>query len=466
MARKWSNLIGLCSILSVFLYAFFFSLSRKQFSETLLTYLGLFLLFFGFFWMYKKSSKGPVQLFKRFAIQRWQWSGGMVVLFVIGLVLRLTLLNETPNLSQDFFRFIWDGHQLLHGFNPYAYLPDDVIAMDSSHIPNANFLHENMGALSSSNYSNYPPLNQLFFALSAALGGADLFRTMVWMRVFIILADVGIFVYGLKLLRMLGRPSYLIILYYLNPFVIIELTGNLHWEGFMAFLCLLSVYYLFRWDIIRAALFIGNAILLKLMPLLILPLFIKHLPVKKLLVLYAFIGFVVVLGFLPLLSMEVIENYGTSVGLWFGQFEFNASIYYIVRAIGYEITGYNIIATAGKVLPVFTFISIWGMALLRKNERPDVLLSSIVFSFFTYYLFSTTVHPWYLTIPLLFSIFTQYRFMLLWSLTVFLSYYAYRNENYQESLWLIAIEYALVIGYLIYELYKERRAHRLVFKKS
>ncbi len=453
--RRASYLIGLFGVVSLFLYILLFTLSRKLFTENLLIYSSLFALFYATFLVCRSHDLRSLNLFPKLEIKRWNWSGAIAVICILGLVLRLALLLETPHLSQDFYRFIWDGHQLLNGFNPYIYLPDEVIALDSSHIPNAHLLHEKMGKLSSGHYSNYPPLNQLFFAAAAYLGGDSLLGSVVWMRVFIILADLGIFIYGVRLLFMLGRPPYLIMLYYLNPFVIVELTGNLHWEGVMAFFMLLSVYYLFRREALKSALFTGHAILLKLMPVLVLPLVLKQLKWRKWFGFYGFLSFVVLMGFLPFLSVDLLDKYGATVGLWFGNFEFNASIYYVIRAVGYEVTGYNIIGTVGKILPVFTFIIIWLIALLRKNEVPEIFLSSIVFAFFTYYMLSTTVHPWYLTIPLLFSVFTNYRFMVVWSFTVFLSYYAYGNEDFTENLILVAVEYVVVVGWLVYELVLE-----------
>ena len=41
----------------------------------------------------------------------------------IGLVFRLIILISTPNLSQDFYRFFWDGQLILNGFNPYLNTP-------------------------------------------------------------------------------------------------------------------------------------------------------------------------------------------------------------------------------------------------------------------------------------------------------------------------------------------------------
>ena len=49
--------------------------------------------------------------------------------FLIGVTIlfRLVFLFSIPNLSQDFYRFIWDGRMLLEGMNPYLYLPETFI---------------------------------------------------------------------------------------------------------------------------------------------------------------------------------------------------------------------------------------------------------------------------------------------------------------------------------------------------
>jgi len=449
MKQKLGNIFGIISIISGVLYAVFFSLSRKQFTETFLVYSLLFLCLYAF---YKVSNKA-FQVNYRFLSNKWSGrffnSDVLLLILAVGVICRVSLITYTPNLSQDFFRFIWDGNQLLNGYNPYLYLPDEVMRSGGSSIPNAALLHANMGELSSGHYTNYPPLNQLFFAAAAFLGGKSVFATMLWMRVFIIIADVGLFFYGFKLL---GKSPYLILLYFLNPFVIIELTGNLHFDGMVAFLLLLSVYYLLKSQQIKTALFLAYGVLLKLTPLIVLPLLFRKLKWKRASLTYLAVGAIVLIGFLPFYSSDLIEKYSGSVALWFGDFEFNASVFYVIRAIGYELTGYNVIETAGIILPMITFISVLFIALKRKNEIPEVLLSSMVFSFFIYLLLSTTVHPWYLTIPLLFSIFTRYRFMLVWSFVVFLSYYTYSNSQFTENLGLVGLEYTVVGAVFLWEL--------------
>ncbi|MBF4983738.1 hypothetical protein FNJ87_05130 [Nonlabens mediterrranea] len=453
MERRLTNAFGILTIISAVLYGWFFSLARKDFSNLLVIYILLFIAFLGYNYISKKGTQENLKLFPNF-LGKWFYGSSLIGgIFFIGLILRLLLIDNTPHLSQDFFRFIWDGHQLLNGYNPYLYLPDDIIKSGASHIPNATFIHTSMGELSSGHYTNYPPLNQLFFAIAAWLGDESILATIIWMRLFLILADIGIFIYSIKLLKLLGKPMWFIALYFLNPFVIIELTGNLHWEGMMAFLLLASIYYLFSLKKWQSVLSMSYGILLKLLPVISLPLLFRRLKFKKAILYYLAVAIVVMIGFAPFVSQDLLNKYASSVGLWFGNFEFNASIYYIIRAIGYQVTGYNIIQTVGRILPVITLVIILGISFIRKNEFPEILLSSIVFSFFTYLLLSTTVHPWYLVIPLLFSIFTRYRFMLVWSFTIFLSYSAYSSENFTENNWFIAIEYILVLFIFIFELF-------------
>lgn len=454
MKHKLGNLIGLLSITSFAGYSFMFALTRDQFPFMLLVYTVLFACFIGMLYAAKYATKNKLHILPTAwgsLFYGYPLLGG---LFITGLVLRLSLIEYTPNLSQDFYRFIWDGHMVLNGFNPYTYLPDNLIASGAaSHVPNASFLHANMGEISGKNYSNYPPLNQLFFAIASFLGGKSMLATVVWMRVIIIAFDIGIFIIGLKLLKLLGKPLWLICLYYLNPFVIVELTGNLHWEGAMAFFSLLGVYFLFKSQRLKSAVFLGYGVLVKLIPLLMLPVLFRRLTFKKSIVYYLVVLGVIVLGFLPFINDTLLSNYSKSVGLWFGNFEYNAGVFNLIKAAGYEFTGSNVIKVAGKILPLLSVTIIVVISLFRKNENPETLLATLVYAFTAYLFLTTTVHPWYLVMPLLFTVFTNTRYMLLWSYTVFLSYQGYSNPGNFEHGWILALEYVPVYGLLIYELF-------------
>ncbi len=74
----------------------------------------------------------------------------------LALVFRLIFLFATPNLSQDFYRFIWDGRMILEGLNPYLHLPQTFINQGIHPIAEALNLYNGMGEMNGSHYTNYP----------------------------------------------------------------------------------------------------------------------------------------------------------------------------------------------------------------------------------------------------------------------------------------------------------------------
>jgi alpha-1,6-mannosyltransferase len=415
-----------------FYLAFAYDLERTDFFKLLTLYGGLFFLSWKFFQMQRYNLK---------------------ILLAAAVIFRLLFLFALPNLSQDFFRFIWDGRFLLEGINPYLFTPAEYFAAGNLPIEGAQELYEGMGSLSAGNSTNYPPLNQIFFALAALLGEKSILVSVIWLRIFIIAADIGIFYFGRKLLKNLKLPENNIFLYLLNPLIIIELTGNLHFEGVMLFFLLAGIYFLQRQKWLFSALLFSCSIVVKLIPLMFLPLLLRKLGWKKALVFYAVTGGVVLLFFLPFLSGAFAENFFTSIGLWFQKFEFNASFYYLIRWIGFQVEGYNIIGYAGPALAAVVFLSVIILSTLKRNSELKSLLTSMMFAMVIYLLLATTVHPWYLATPLLLSVLTRYKFVQVWSLMVVLSYFAYSQPGYEENLWVIAVEYFVVFGVLTYEIF-------------
>jgi len=394
------------------------------------------------------------------------------------LVFRLIFIFALPMLSQDYFRFIWDGRLIVNGWNPYEYIPAELIKLSNFDISQSEDLLSGMGNLSAGHYSNYPPLNQVIFALSGWLASTGILSSVIIFRLIIILADVGTLIFGRKLLKSMKLPEYQIFWYILNPFIIIELTGNLHFEAVMVFLLVFSLYLLHKGNWVWSAVLLGLSISIKLLPLLFLPLLFKYFSktstalsqikvnshpernrtdgFKKLSLYYIICLSTLVISFLPFYSTEVVSNFLSSVGLWFGKFEFNGSIYYVIRWIGFQVKGYNIIETVGKVLPLITILIILGLTFFRKYQNTRQLLTNMLFAVTAYLILSTTVHPWYLAIPLMLSIFTNFKYMIIWTALVMLSYYAYSNPEFQENLWLVTFEYLTVFSFMTFEIFNKK----------
>lgn len=408
-------------------------------------------------------------------------------LFYIGLFFRIVLLLAIPTLSQDFNRFIWDGRLLFQGINPYLSTPKLLMANAEVEMSESMKLFQAMGDLNASHYTNYPPVSQFGYWLAALIANKSILGSVVVLRLQLIAADIGIFYFGSKILKYLQLPVKNIFLYFLNPFVIVELTGNLHFEPVMVFFLVASLYFLLIEKWIWSAVLFGVSVNVKLLPLMFIPVFATYFYKQPLLqnswrhswayfrhskskLLPFFVYFVIVLGvnvllFLPFYNAQLLANYASSVGLWFKSFEFNASVYYIARWVGYQIVGWNTIATLGKVLPVFTVVSILALSLTTNHSKPLVLFKNLIFSASLYLLFTTTVHPWYLSIPLALSVFTTYKYVYVWSVTIILSYYAYSNPLFKENMLLIFLEYAIVMAVLIYELFfKKHFGHNSKFK--
>ncbi|NJN50155.1 MAG: hypothetical protein HC798_02800 [Polaribacter sp.] len=170
---------------------------------------------------------------------------------------------------------------LINGYNPFLFVPEYFINHQLYPIANAQLLYDGMGLLNGSHYSNYPPINQLNFAFAAVFGSNSITLNIIFLRLQIILADIGIIYFGAKILKFLGQNQNKIFLYALNPLVIIELTGNLHFEAVMLFFLITSFYFLLTNKIILSALLFGFSIATKLIPILFLPLLLYCIGIQK-----------------------------------------------------------------------------------------------------------------------------------------------------------------------------------------
>ena len=131
--------------------------------------------------------------------------------------------------------------------------------------------------------------------------------------------------------------------------------------------------------------------------------------------------------------------------LYFQKFEFNASIYYLLRELLFSITGYNQIFILGPALALITVVLILRRVLKTLKADFLELVELCLYSFVAYLLLATTVHPWYLLVPIALCVFVRKWYVILWSLFIYLSYSTYNNHDFNQNLLLIGLEYGLVL---------------------
>jgi len=430
MRNSWTlRAAFLLSVIGYFLLAYFVERHEHQ---ILITCFTLVSIGYGVFWKLRHEI-------------------GLKTSIFLAIGLRLIFLFSIPALSDDIFRFIWDGHVWLSGIHPFASTPLELLESHRDLSPGLNYeLFELLN--SQERYTVYPPVSQFVFYLAGLLGQNSILGSTVVIRFFLLAIEVLTIVLLPKLLRIYGLSPANAILYTLNPLVIVEIIGNLHFEGAWIGFLLICLLLLARNKFLAAGTAYALAICSKLIPLLFAPLFLRYLKLSSYVKFGVYTLLATIALFLPLLNQALFDGMFDSLDLYFRKFEFNASFYYLVRWFGWQTFGYNIIQTAGpalaKLVIVFT-----GYFLLLLNPKKVKLPEAMMWTLTVYLLLSTTVHPWYITPVVFLATLTRYRYGVVWSLLAFLTYLGYSLEGYHEYTPIIILEYVVVLIILTRELF-------------
>lgn len=379
---------------------------------------------------------------------KWGAQVNFGLLIGTGLVIRLLALSAFPTLSEDIYRYLWDGYLSQAGISPYAFTSDECIQINS--IQEYPVLHSLYPFINSpSYYSVYPPVAQAFFIVGgwiASLWGIS--AAIVGLKSLLLIVELlgWFFVYQLFQIQKADQKWFWAL--WLNPLLILEWNFSGHIESLAATLVLGSVFFLKMKKHYLSGILLASAVLVKLWPLLFAPFFVKYLKSKpgktKWIAAFVITG---ITGAAPLfIRVQYFIHFKTSLDLYFRTFEFNASVYYLFRAIGSWWYGYNPIHMAGPLCTILMLgICIW-LYIKRRVTDAGHLMDSMLIIGITYLFFATTVHPWYLSILLPFAYLNARWSMVLWSYLIFASYFAYSTTPVTENLIIVAFTYTIVFA--------------------
>ncbi len=161
------------------------------------------------------------------------------VILVIAIVLRMLFLFRPPELSDDIYRYLWDGLRTLSGHNPYSAAPSEIPA----HIQKHNEFYAHL--LKHINHPDlitiYPPAAQVIFAAGAFFGG-----TILGLKILLLMIDLATCYVLLELLSLLDLPPWRCILYAWHPLPVLEIASSGHIDGAGIFFLLLAFLLLLK----------------------------------------------------------------------------------------------------------------------------------------------------------------------------------------------------------------------------
>ena len=393
------------------------------------------------------------------------WSPTVII--AVAILIRLLFLLRPPELSDDIYRYLWDGLQTLNAHNPYAAAPSGIPG--HAKLYNRLFAHINHPDL----ITIYPPAAQLSFATGAYFGG-----TILGIKALLFAIDISTCLLLLRLLSYLNLPSWRSVLYAWHPLPVIEITSSGHIDGVGIFFFLLVIFLLLKGSpantshseqggtlssfkkaspALLAGISFAFASLIKLFPLIFLPAFLM-LVKKRFRIVFA-AGFMFGSASLILPFLPGITNMFGTLNLYLQSWEFSGFLFRLLR----ELTSSGSIARlmlSSFFLPVtfFLYRNLWNKRYrVYRDENADDFMYTIKTFYLitmTFLLLTTTFYPWYvLTLVALFP-FAGGSAGIVLSWAVFLSYsvliaYTYSGQWMEDDTTAALIFLAPVLTFLL-----------------
>lgn len=352
------------------------------------------------------------------------------LLLWFSILFRAIFLLAVPIFSTDYIRYLWDGKLLLNGVNPYLHTPLDLY---NSYPQWFEGIYSNLQTDGTPTF--IAPLLQTFTLPAAFFNEINPLMGLFFLRLPIIVADFVIIKMLIKILNHLKLSYSGLLIYALNPLVIIGLTANANLFGISLCLIMISIFLLINYKWLGGAVLYGLASVVSLFPLLLFPVLFKKLKAPKFVVFTIIVGVFFGLGWLPFFNppyQVVVMKYITS------SFSFNTFSFGLTNVLNW-FAGNTIV-----IIPTLVILAIISITVSRINDWVSVL-KGFLFCFVAFILLSNTIEPHYFVVAILFSVLVQeYSFAIIWSLIAAVNYLV-GNHNVEQYYWLMAIEYALLL---------------------
>jgi hypothetical protein len=388
-----------------------------------------------------------------------------ILILIIGFAIRMILIPSTPFLSDDVYRYLWDGKVFFNGFNPFAFAPSSPFLeklRDATVYPYINFPEIP---------TVYPPLAQIVFGISYLIG----YNPLIW-KLILLIFEIILVLFLYKLILHFRMNTMRLAIYLLNPIVVIETYASGHLDVLAISFLIIAIYYFYKNKTWASLLAFILSILVKYMPILMILPFLKK---RFLLKMSIIIGLLCVI-LMPFTIGGTIPTAG--IISYANRWEFNGFLYktilYIFGLIGIEshkwfsfinngqievfyFTGAFYYKVIASVVILAIIIDQFKKLKMTENFKGINYLNSSFFVCATMLLLSPTLYPWYIIwlIPLL--VLLPKWSWLIFTMLIQLSYYVLQNYHtngiWEESDIILVLQYIPFYFLLIFEYLDKRK---------
>ena len=349
---------------------------------------------------------------------------------VIGLVLaagwHIEFLRVPSGADDDIHRYVWDGRLQRLGYNPYIVVPSDPAAK-GLHIPETRSLNNPDLA------SPYPPGAQLFSRAVTAIQ-----ESTFALKVAFVVCDFAIVFVLLNILLCTRQAAHLVLAFAWNPLLAIEVAGSGHIDIVGALLLVVSVATLVRRWRAAAAVALGLAIAVKLLPVVLLPLYWKRVRIRDAALATAVVG----LLYVPFLNHGRIPV--GSLGTYVQNFRFNGPVFAALDRFAPPQILAGLAVLAG--LATATWLRIRSA---KPGWSPEQFASMFAWPMAASLLCAPAVFPWYLLWLLPFLTSASTLLIIVWTVSIIPVYVQWHLRTLGRPWgalhgWVMLIEYGCV----------------------
>ena len=231
---------------------------------------------------------GGIALIEQSPTNRWT----LPLLLFVAFAARLIAVSQPPFLSDDVYRYVWDGKVENAGINPFRYIPADghLAFLRDTHI--YPFINRRDYA-----HTIYPPGSQLLF-----LAIARIRATVPFMKLALVGFEAATCLVLIRCLHLLRLPRERVLLYAWHPVCVWEIGSSGHVDAAALTAIALALLAQLKDHPLRASGWIAAAALIKLYPAALLPAFLPP-PARRFFAPLALFAAIVVAAYLPYLTV-------------------------------------------------------------------------------------------------------------------------------------------------------------------